>query len=151
MPYAVVLPNDPFSFCLPPISVRHSSSKTDSRVPAVKSTRTRTTLLLSVRYHRPLFFWQMLTWSSSETAVYANGAHCGQTITITDTNTGTVATGVVADECPSCSNQGSIDLSAGLFQVFAPQSQGTFPGMFVSRRVELQLFLIFIVIVSWHF
>ena len=91
-------------------------------------------LLSSVHYHRPFFFLRMLTWASSETAEYANGAHCGQTITITDTQTGTTATGVVVGECSSCSGQGDIDLSVGLFEVFAPQSQGTFPGRWAHQE-----------------
>ncbi|KIJ46574.1 hypothetical protein M422DRAFT_249723 [Sphaerobolus stellatus SS14] len=67
-----------------------------------------------------------------ETAQYANGVQCGQTITITDNTTGKTTTGVVADECPTCNGSGSIDLSESLFKVFAPTSQGVFP-------------------VSWHF
>ncbi|KIJ32828.1 hypothetical protein M422DRAFT_35705 [Sphaerobolus stellatus SS14] len=67
-----------------------------------------------------------------QTAQYANGVQCGRTITITDTATGKTAVGTVADECPGCNGSGSIDLSEGLFEVFAPTSQGVFP-------------------VSWHF
>ncbi|KAF8585028.1 hypothetical protein K439DRAFT_1616246 [Ramaria rubella] len=63
-----------------------------------------------------------------QTVAYDNGAHCGATITITDTNTGVTATGVVADKCPTCDGTGSIDLSQGLFEVFAPDSAGVFPG-----------------------
>jgi len=62
-----------------------------------------------------------------QTDTYANGAHCGATITITDTSTGMTTTGTVADECPSCNGAGSIDLSQGLFEVFAADSAGTFP------------------------
>lgn len=79
-----------------------------------------------------------LTYRWSETDTYANGAHCGATITITDTDTGVTATGVVADECPTCNGPGSIDLSEGLFNVFAPNSQGVFPG---KHGVVFSLFL----------
>ncbi|KIJ48868.1 hypothetical protein M422DRAFT_247233 [Sphaerobolus stellatus SS14] len=67
-----------------------------------------------------------------QTEQYANGVQCGRTITITDTDTGKTAVGTVADECPTCDGSGSIDLSVGLFEVFAPTSQGVFP-------------------ISWHF
>ncbi|KIJ48871.1 hypothetical protein M422DRAFT_77601, partial [Sphaerobolus stellatus SS14] len=59
-----------------------------------------------------------------QTEQYANGVQCGRTITITDTDTGKTAVGTVADECPTCDGSGSIDLSEGLFEVFAPTSQG---------------------------
>ncbi|KIJ48033.1 hypothetical protein M422DRAFT_248192 [Sphaerobolus stellatus SS14] len=67
-----------------------------------------------------------------QTTQYDNGVFCGRTLTITDTATGKTAVGTVADECPGCNGSGSIDLSEGLFEIFAPTSQGTFP-------------------VSWHF
>ncbi|KIJ55743.1 hypothetical protein M422DRAFT_151163, partial [Sphaerobolus stellatus SS14] len=69
-----------------------------------------------------------------QTKMYANGGHCGRTIVITDTKTGKQATGVVADECPTCDGAGSIDLSESLFKEFAPTSQGVFPGMSFSLR-----------------
>ncbi|KAF8507702.1 RlpA-like double-psi beta-barrel-protein domain-containing protein-containing protein [Gautieria morchelliformis] len=61
-----------------------------------------------------------------QTATYANGIHCGRSLTITDTKTGQTATGVVADECPGCNGPYSIDLSRGLFEVFAPDADGVF-------------------------
>lgn len=45
-------------------------------------------------------------------------------ITITNTNTGATATGIVADACPTCSNENSLDLSLGLFQQLGPLSDG---------------------------
>ncbi|KIJ32816.1 hypothetical protein M422DRAFT_265299 [Sphaerobolus stellatus SS14] len=71
-----------------------------------------------------------------ETAQYANGVQCGRTITITDTATGKTAVGTVADECPGCNGSGSIDLSEGLFEVFAPTSQGVFPALRISMKEE---------------
>ncbi|KAF8520733.1 RlpA-like double-psi beta-barrel-protein domain-containing protein-containing protein [Hysterangium stoloniferum] len=62
-----------------------------------------------------------------QTSTFANGAHCGASITITDTSNGVTATGIVADQCPGCNGPGSIDLSQGLFEVFAPDSAGVFP------------------------
>ncbi|KIJ22576.1 hypothetical protein M422DRAFT_276970, partial [Sphaerobolus stellatus SS14] len=59
-----------------------------------------------------------------QTTQYDNGVFCGRTITITDTATGKTAVGTVADECPGCNGSGSIDLSEGLFEIFAPTSQG---------------------------
>ncbi|KIJ39751.1 hypothetical protein M422DRAFT_257345 [Sphaerobolus stellatus SS14] len=63
-----------------------------------------------------------------QTTQYDNGVFCGRTITITDVTTGKTAVGTVADECPGCNGSGSIDLSESLFEVFAPTSQGVFPG-----------------------
>lgn len=60
--------------------------------------------------------------------MYDGGAHCGKTIVITNTKTGTTRTGVIADECPTCDGSGCIDLSSGLFDQFASPEQGIFPG-----------------------
>ncbi|KIJ30866.1 hypothetical protein M422DRAFT_267577 [Sphaerobolus stellatus SS14] len=49
-----------------------------------------------------------------------------ETLLFTDTSTGKTAVGTVADECLSCDSE-SIDLSVGLFEVFAPTSLGVFP------------------------
>ncbi|GAA5856286.1 hypothetical protein JCM8547_000853 [Rhodosporidiobolus lusitaniae] len=65
-----------------------------------------------------------------ESSVYANGAHCGKTVTIT--GNGVTQTATVADECPSCVSSGSIDLSSGLFAKFASYDAG-------------------VVEVTWHF
>ncbi|KIJ47155.1 hypothetical protein M422DRAFT_778280 [Sphaerobolus stellatus SS14] len=62
-----------------------------------------------------------------QTALYQNGAHCGQTVVITNKNTGHTTTGVVADECPTCDSSTSIDLSKGLFEEFASDQDGIFP------------------------
>lgn len=46
--------------------------------------------------------------------VWDNGAHCGQTIEIRDSNTGALVPAKIADECPFCSSE-SLDLSEGTF------------------------------------
>jgi len=58
--------------------------------------------------------------------------YCGRSVTITNTNTGATATGVVADACPTCSNENSLDLSVGLFQALGNMNDGVLP-------------------ISWHF
>ncbi|KAK4332564.1 expansin family protein [Rhodotorula toruloides] len=54
------------------------------------------------------------------TATYANGAHCGQTVTITRTDTGESIQAKVADSCPTCNNNACLDLSTavGVFPLF---------------------------------
>ncbi|KIJ32815.1 hypothetical protein M422DRAFT_183951, partial [Sphaerobolus stellatus SS14] len=85
-----------------------------------------------------------------QTSQYANGVQCGRTITITDNATGKTAVGTVADECPTCDGSGSIDLSESLFEVFAPTSQGVFPGMLCKTSINRSLVLT-VFKVSWHF
>ncbi|WVQ74784.1 hypothetical protein IAR50_004390 [Cryptococcus sp. DSM 104548] len=45
---------------------------------------------------------------------YTASDHCGDTVTITNTENGNTATATVADECPEC-DSGSLDMSPGLF------------------------------------
>ncbi|GAC72559.1 hypothetical protein PANT_7d00162 [Moesziomyces antarcticus T-34] len=45
---------------------------------------------------------------------WAGGAHCGQTVTITNNKNGNTQTAQVADLCPGCS-WGSLDMSTSLF------------------------------------
>ncbi|KAF8509255.1 hypothetical protein JB92DRAFT_3083789 [Gautieria morchelliformis] len=61
-----------------------------------------------------------------ETSTYAGGIHCGKQIQIQDAKTGHTAVGTVADSCPTCINDKSIDLSQGLFNQFASAQDGTF-------------------------
>jgi len=56
--------------------------------------------------------------------MYANGAHCGKTITIENKATGAKQTAVVADECPSCVSTQSVDMSRGLFETLATLEEG---------------------------
>jgi len=51
-----------------------------------------------------------------ETKTFANGAHCGKSVEITNKKNGKKATVKVADECPTCNNPQSIDLSTGAFK-----------------------------------
>ncbi|KIK57764.1 hypothetical protein GYMLUDRAFT_45948 [Collybiopsis luxurians FD-317 M1] len=50
--------------------------------------------------------------------------YCGRTIAITAN--GKTVNGVVADDCPTCDNENSLDLSSGLFQQFYELSVGEF-------------------------
>ncbi|KAL4067959.1 RlpA-like double-psi beta-barrel-protein domain-containing protein-containing protein [Scleroderma yunnanense] len=62
-----------------------------------------------------------------DSAVYGNGQYCGKQVQITNQNTGQSITVTVADECPTCENANSIDLSVGAFQALDSLSDGTFP------------------------
>lgn len=50
-----------------------------------------------------------------DSAVYDNGAHCGKTVKLTNLDSGATTTAIVADECPTCDSDKSIDLSKGAF------------------------------------
>ncbi|KAJ7774548.1 barwin-like endoglucanase [Mycena maculata] len=67
-----------------------------------------------------------------QTEMYANGANCGRQIQIIDTATGTSQTATVADECPTCKNEWSVDFSEGLFQGFTALSVGEINSAFPS-------------------
>ena len=56
--------------------------------------------------------------------MYDNGANCGRSITITRTDTGQSVTATVADECPTCENGTSLDLSEGAFEQIATKAEG---------------------------
>ncbi|KAH7883618.1 RlpA-like double-psi beta-barrel-protein domain-containing protein-containing protein, partial [Phlebopus sp. FC_14] len=58
-------------------------------------------------------------------AQYDDGAHCFASITITVN--GKTAQAQITDECPGCA-YGGLDFSQGLFQYFAPLSQGELYG-----------------------
>lgn len=63
-----------------------------------------------------------------ETATYANGAHCGKYVLITNTENGKTVKVLVADECPTCNNKQSIDLSTGAYRALGGTvSEGIFP------------------------
>jgi len=51
-----------------------------------------------------------------QTSLYAGGKNCGKQVEITNTKNGKTVTVTVADECPTCDNEMSIDLSVGAFQ-----------------------------------
>ncbi|GAA6036500.1 hypothetical protein JCM8097_003536 [Rhodosporidiobolus ruineniae] len=48
-------------------------------------------------------------------STYANGKYCGKTLTITRTSSGKTLKAKVADECPTCENAASLDLSFGAY------------------------------------
>jgi hypothetical protein len=61
-----------------------------------------------------------------DSARYGNGELCGKTVQITRVSTGVTAQCIVADECPTCDNSESIDMSVGMFTQFADESVGEF-------------------------
>lgn len=98
-----------------------------------RSTKTVTSSLPYVRFLDPFptsagGLIIILTFSAQ--SQYNGGSHCGQSVTITDTNTGNTQTAVVADLCPGCGGD-SIDMSVGLFTAFAPESVGVIPGKLI--------------------
>lgn len=52
---------------------------------------------------------------------------CGNTVVITNTDNGKSVTVTVADDCPTCNNANSIDLSVAAFNTIADPSQGEVP------------------------
>ncbi|KAJ7109436.1 RlpA-like double-psi beta-barrel-protein domain-containing protein-containing protein [Mycena epipterygia] len=59
-----------------------------------------------------------------QTSMYANGANCGRKIQIIETSSGKSSTAVVADECPTCLNTNSVDMSVAMFESLAALSVG---------------------------
>ncbi|KAK4702056.1 hypothetical protein P7C70_g4168, partial [Phenoliferia sp. Uapishka_3] len=62
-----------------------------------------------------------------QTEMYANGANCGKTITLTSTATGQSVTVTVADECPTCDGTTYVDLSESAFLQIGTVSEGMVP------------------------
>jgi hypothetical protein len=54
-------------------------------------------------------------------------ALCGQQVKITNTQNGKTVTVTIADDCPTCENANSIDLSVGAFTQIATEEQGEVP------------------------
>jgi len=54
-------------------------------------------------------------------------ALCGQQVEITNTQNGKTVTVTIADDCPTCENANSIDLSIGAFTEIATEEQGEVP------------------------
>ncbi|KAH0835570.1 RlpA-like double-psi beta-barrel-protein domain-containing protein-containing protein [Lanmaoa asiatica] len=52
---------------------------------------------------------------------------CGKQVQIINTNNGQKVTITIADDCPTCDNENSIDLSVGAFQAISPLSAGKIP------------------------
>lgn len=63
---------------------------------------------------------------------FQGGGLCGKQVHITNTKNGKSVTVTVADECPTCNNGNSIDLSTGAFTQIATEAEGEVP-------------------ISWHF
>lgn len=61
-----------------------------------------------------------------DSALYS-GSLCGKQVQITNTNNGQSVTVTVADECPTCDNANSIDLSVAAFEAIADLSTGEVP------------------------
>jgi len=57
----------------------------------------------------------------------AKSSLCGKQVKITNTQNGNTVTVTVADDCPTCENSNSIDLSVAAFEKLAPLSQGVAP------------------------
>ncbi|WVW80146.1 hypothetical protein I302_102121 [Kwoniella bestiolae CBS 10118] len=53
--------------------------------------------------------------------------YCGKYITITNTNNGKTVTAMVADVCPTCVSDNSLDLSVGAFTEIASEDDGSVP------------------------
>jgi hypothetical protein len=58
-----------------------------------------------------------------DSAIYSQSI-CGKSVTITNTANGKSVTAVVADECPTCNNANSIDMSLGAFLAIGDLSTG---------------------------
>ncbi|ORY83498.1 RlpA-like double-psi beta-barrel-protein domain-containing protein-containing protein [Leucosporidium creatinivorum] len=53
--------------------------------------------------------------------------YCGRSLTITNTDNGKSVVAIVADACPSCASQYSLDLSTGAFDAIGDQDTGVLP------------------------
>lgn len=56
--------------------------------------------------------------------MYDNGAYCGKTVIITRDSTGASIQALVADECPTCRDAQSLDLSLGAFEALGTLDEG---------------------------
>lgn len=54
-------------------------------------------------------------------------SYCGKWVNIKNTNNGETVTAMVADVCPTCSNDNSLDLSVGAFEAIASLGDGMVP------------------------
>ncbi|KAJ7709847.1 hypothetical protein B0H17DRAFT_1190999 [Mycena rosella] len=61
-----------------------------------------------------------------QTTMYANSANCGRKIRIINLQNNKSVDGVVADECPSCTNIQSVDMSVSMFEALAALTVGEF-------------------------
>jgi len=61
-----------------------------------------------------------------QTETYAGGSNCGKQVEITRVSTGKTITVTVADECPTCNDPESIDLSIGAYTQLGTETEGEF-------------------------
>lgn len=61
-----------------------------------------------------------------DTVAYQNGANCGKTIMLINKTNGKTTTAVVADECPTCISDYSVDCSLGTFEELDDLAVGIF-------------------------
>ncbi|KAJ7235460.1 RlpA-like double-psi beta-barrel-protein domain-containing protein-containing protein [Mycena haematopus] len=61
-----------------------------------------------------------------QTQTYARGINCGRGIQICDLSNNKCVNGIVADECPTCDNPQSVDMSRAMFEGLAALSVGEF-------------------------
>jgi rare lipoprotein A (peptidoglycan hydrolase) len=73
---------------------------------------------------------------------------CGKQVEITNTQNGKSVTVIVADDCPTCDNANSIDLSLGAFQHLADLSVGQVDSAF---SVIFSIHADRCYPVAWHF
>lgn len=66
-----------------------------------------------------------------DSALYGDGSNnsplCGKKVIITNTQNGKTVTVTVADDCPTCDGENSIDLSVAAFNAIANESEGVVP------------------------
>lgn len=64
-----------------------------------------------------------------DSAMYSGGSHCGKQLSITNTKTGQTQSAQAVDECPTCSSNGSLDMSPSLFSALnnGNMDDGEFP------------------------
>ena len=72
---------------------------------------------------------------------------CGDQVQITNLDNGKMVTVTVADDCPTCTNANSIDLSVAAFEALDDLSVGIFPSQ--SIHSPLQYLCAHIPKVSW--
>ncbi|KAK1927541.1 RlpA-like double-psi beta-barrel-protein domain-containing protein-containing protein [Papiliotrema laurentii] len=63
----------------------------------------------------------------SDYASNSNSPNCGRWINIKNTNNGKTVTAMVADVCPTCVSDNSLDLSLGAFTAIADEADGSVP------------------------
>ncbi|KAH0835568.1 RlpA-like double-psi beta-barrel-protein domain-containing protein-containing protein [Lanmaoa asiatica] len=72
-----------------------------------------------------------LSFSSTDQARFGTSGSasplCGKQVQITNTNNGQKVTITIADDCPTCDNANSIDLSVDAFQAISDLSAGCVP------------------------